>query len=285
MVAAFVRLRLPSRVHGPGLRKDHLMSLQSDFHIHTYHLGCANETMTLPAIVDCLREQGVTQFGIADHLNTTDKLPLHEKIKDDITALPQGDGSMELYFGVELNFLSCDGDFAYDEDIRDKTGFQFAIGGIHGTYVDEYDINKIVEIQHRHHLLTCQHPLVDVVVHPWWFSKRPFDDKGWPWFDDMSVVPASMTRELGQVAAETGTAIEINAAAIIICPNYSDRFKEQYVDYLAVLAETGCKFSIGSDAHSRDHFAGLPRAVEAARAAGITEDMIWTPAGEPFRRV
>ncbi len=259
------------------------MSYQVDFHIHTYHLGCANETMTLPAIVEDLRNLGVTKFGISDHLNTRDKLPLHEKIKADIDALPAGDGAMELYFGVELNFMSSDGEFAYDEDIRDAMGFQFAIGGIHATYVDAYDIDKIVAIQHRHHLLTCQNPLADVVVHPWWFGKGPFETNGWPWFDDMSVVPESMTRELGQTAAETGTAVEINAAAIFYTPNYSDRFKEQYVDYLAVLAETGCQFSIGSDAHSRDHFNGLEAVVAAAQRAGITEDRIWAPACEPYR--
>ncbi len=261
------------------------MSYQTDFHIHTYHLGCANETMTLPAAVEDLRRLGVKQLGITDHLNTLDKLPLHERIKEDIDALPAGDGSMELYFGVELNFLSCDGEFAYDEGVRDEMGFQFAIGGIHSTYLEEYDIKKIVEIQHRHHLLTCRNPLVDVLVHPWWFSKRPFETKGWPWFDDLSVVPESLTRELGQTAAETNTAIEINAAAIFYSPNYSDRFKEQYVDYLAVLAETGCRFALGSDAHDRDHFNGLPLAVDAARRAGITEDRIWTPACEPYRLI
>ena len=261
------------------------MSMDCDFHIHTHYLRCGNETMTVPAIVERLRAHGVSKFAITDHLNTRDRLPDHAPIKADLEALPDGDGSMEAYFGVELNYMSCDGEFAYDEGIRDEMGFQFAIGGIHATYVEQYDIAKIVEIQHRHHLLTCQNPLVNVVVHPWWFSKRPFETNGWPWFDDMSVVPGSMTRELGQAAAETGTAIEINAAAIICCPNYSDRFKEQYVDYLALLREQGCQFSIGSDAHDLSHIDGLPQTVDAAKRAGITEEVIWTPECEPFRKV
>lgn len=259
------------------------MSLAIDLHIHTHYLGCANETMTVPAIVERLRRHGVRKFAITDHLNTRERLADHQPIKADLEALPEAESSMEAYFGVELNFLSCDGEFAYDEGIRDEMGFQFAIGGIHSTYIDEYDLMKLVDIQHRHHLRTCHDPLVDVVVHPWWFSKGEFDSKGFPWFDDLSVVPEDLTREFGRVAAETGTAIEINAAAIFICPHYSDRFKEQYVDYLALLREQGPKFTIGSDAHDAAHFDGLPATVDAARRAGITDDMIWTPDCEPFR--
>ena len=261
------------------------MNLACDFHIHTHYLRCANETMAVPAIVERLRERGVRKFGIADHLNTRDKLPEHYKIRADLEALPVGKGDMEVYFGVELNFLSCDGEFAYDEGIRDAIGFQFAIGGIHGTYLTEYDLPKLIEIQHRHHLTACRDPLVDVVVHPWWFGKGEFDQKGFPWFDDLSVVPEDLSREFASVAAETGTAIEINGAAIFICPDYSDRFKEQYVDYLALLKQEGPKFSIGSDSHDVGHFDGLTPAVEAARRAGITDEMIWTPTCPAMRMV
>ena len=261
------------------------MTYQSDFHIHTLYLKCANETMTVPAILDGLRANGVKKFGISDHLNTRDKLPEHFKIKADLDALPERADGMECYFGVELNFLGCDGEFAYDEGVRDQAGFQYAIGGIHGTYIEEYDLTKLIDTQHRHHLLTCRNPLVDALVHPWWFGKGEFDNKGFPWFNDMSVVPEDLSRELGRVAAETGTAIEINSAAIFYCPNYSDRFKEQYVDYLALLNDEGPMFSLGSDAHSTNHFKGWHLAVEAAKRAGIAEERIWTPACEPLKVV
>ena len=130
------------------------MSLAVDFHIHTHYLGCANETMTVPAIAEHLRRHGVRRFAVTDHLNTRERLADHQPIKADLEALPEADGSMEAYFGVELNFLSCDGEFAYDEGIRDELGFQFAIGGIHSTYLDEHDLTRLIDIQHRHLLAT-----------------------------------------------------------------------------------------------------------------------------------
>ena len=159
-----------------------------DYHTHTKYLGCANETMEVPAIVAECKRIGVTSLGITDHLNTLDRLDDHKPIKADLESI---ETSIDIYFGVELNFLGLDGSFAYSEEVRDEFGFQFAIGGIHGTYLDEYDLDKILEVQHRHHLRTCQDPLVDVLVHPYWFGKGEFDRKGWPWFDSMKPVPDS----------------------------------------------------------------------------------------------
>ena len=182
-----------------------------DFHIHTKYLGCANGTMEIPAIVQECTRLGVTALCITDHLNSLDKVDLHVPILQDIQELE--DPGIEIYFGVELNYTGYDQGFAFSQEIAERYGFQFAIGGIHATYLDEYDITRMVDIQHKHHLKTCQDPLVQVLVHPYWFSKGEFDRHGWPWFASMKVGPASYVRELAQASKETGTAIEINGKA------------------------------------------------------------------------
>ena len=85
--------------------------LHCDFHIHTSYLKCANETMDVASIVAEHERLGTTVLGIADHLNSFDKAPLHRHILDDIRAL---DTDLDVYFGVELNFLACDGQFAFN---------------------------------------------------------------------------------------------------------------------------------------------------------------------------
>lgn len=253
-----------------------------DYHLHTHYLKCANGTMTIPAIVAKARELGQTAIGITDHLNTLDKLPLHTEIRRDLEALDAP--GIDIHFGVELNYMGCDGEFAYSAEVRDQLGFQFAIGGIHSTYVQEYNLAKIVDIQHRHHLATCQNPLVDVLVHPYWFGKGEFVKGNWPWFDTMKAVPESYARELGQVAKETGTAIEINGGANIVCPNYSAAYVEEYAAYLAIIAEQGCLFSIASDAHDINKMKDAISAREMAERIGLTEDRIWRPGAAPFVR-
>jgi len=250
-----------------------------DFHIHTTYLGCANQTMTLPAIVAECARIGATAIGIADHLNSLDKLDLHARILDDIRATRPG---VDVYFGAELNFTSCDGEFAFNEGVKATYGFQFAIGGIHATYLNEFDLGKIIDIQHRHHLRACRDPLVDVLVHPYWFSKGEFDRHGWPYVASPEAVPASYARELGQVARQTGTAIEINSMANL--HGRGDDVAQRYFEFLSIVAEQGPMFSVSSDAHDIGHLATVAESWSLADRLGLGEDRIWRPSCEPVVR-
>lgn len=251
-----------------------------DFHIHTKYLGCANGTMEVPAIVKECERLGVKSLGITDHLHSLDNLELHLPIKKDIHELNTG---VAVFFGVELNFLAADGGFAYSEEVKEQYGFQFAIGGIHGTYVDAYDLKRIVEVQHRHHLKACRDPLVDVLVHPYWFGKSEFDEKGWPWFDSLHAVPESYARELGQTAKATGTAIEINACANLANSTYSDRYVKEYIAFLSVVAEEGACFALGSDAHDIGRLKDIQTAWQVAEQLHLTADRIWMPKCQPMK--
>lgn len=252
-----------------------------DFHIHTKYLGCADATMEVAAIVAECKRLGVTAIGITDHLNSPDKLPLHRPIRKDIESLAP---ALDIFFGVELNFTGLDQGFVFDPGIKEEYGFQFAIGGIHTAYLETYDLKKLVDIQHRHHLKTCADPLVDVLVHPYWFNKQwDFDNRNWPWFDSMSAVPERYARELGQAARETGTAIEINASANLVNPAYSRRFVEEYLAFLAIVAEEGACFSMGSDAHNINSLKNITAAWQAAERLNLAPERIWRPQGKPLK--
>ena len=257
-----------------------------DYHIHTHHLNCADETMQVEAVLRRAEELGLTSIAITDHLNRPQQLTLHRRIREELQALRP---NIEVYFGVELNFYNTTGKFPYTAEARDWLGFEFAIGGVHSTYVGGDDGSTelaevratIIALQHAHHLLTCAEPLVDVLVHPWWFSWNEFQQKGLRWFEDMSDIPEALHRELARVARETGTAIELNAAAIFLNPHYSDRFKEDYRRYVKLLAEEGVRFAIASDAHTIKTL-GATRAVEELlEELGIGEEQVWRPARPP----
>ena len=254
---------------------------RNDFHIHTKYLGCANGTMEVAAIVQECRRLGVASLGITDHLNSLDRLELHIPILQDIQELEAP--GLEIYFGVELNFTGCDQGFAFSREIREQYGFQFAIGGIHSTYLDEYDVAKMVDIQHRHHLKTCQDPLVQVLVHPYWFGTGEFNRQGWPWFNSMKVVPQSYVRELAQASKETGTAIEINGKANLDNPAFSQSYVHEYHEFLSTLAQEGAIFSCGSDAHDISHLASVQVTWEAAEQLNLSPQQIWQPQCTPIR--
>ncbi len=263
-----------------GLLTDKLMAnTKYDYHIHTKYLGCGNATMEVPSIVKECERLGVASLAITDHLNSLDKLELHIPIKNDIEKL---DTEVEIYFAVELNFTGYEQGFAFSREVKEKYGFQFAIGGIHGTYLEKYDLKKLVDIQHKHHLKTCQDPLVQVLVHPYWFGKRGFDTNGWPWFNSMKVVPKAYARELGQVSKETGTAIEINGCANLRNPAFSEDYVKEYFDYLSIIAEEGAVFSLGSDAHDISQLAAIQDTWQVVERLNLPQDRIWRPECNPM---
>ncbi|MCX7590457.1 MAG: PHP domain-containing protein [Kiritimatiellae bacterium] len=255
--------------------------MRCDYHIHTHYLGCGNSTMSVvPIVAECER-RGVKSIAITDHLNAIESLEKHQPIREDIQMLVNK--NVEVYFGVELNFLP-DGTFPYDEEIAEKMGFQFAIGGPHETFLDTWDTRAFVARQHERHLATCRHPLVSVLVHPWWFARSEFEKKGFPWPPDLDLIPKSMIAELGSVARETNTAIEINACAIFANPAYPFAFKARYVEYLAALAEEGPQFALCTDAHDISQLAAIPLAEAACREAGIPPERIWHPPMKPLHQ-
>jgi len=140
----------------------------------------------------------------------------------------------------------------------------------------------MIDIHHRYHLKVCQDPLVEVLVHPYWFSPATFSRNNWPWFNSMKVVPVDYTRELAQVSKETGTAIEINGHANLRNPSFSDDYVKEYYDYLAILAEEGAVFSLGSDAHDITWLEHVQDAWQVAKKLNLSPDRIWHPQGQPI---
>ncbi|MBM3499091.1 MAG: PHP domain-containing protein, partial [Armatimonadetes bacterium] len=82
-----------------------------DYHIHTFYQKCGNATLTVDSIIRRAQGLGLTSIAITDHLNHRDQLPNFRHIRRDIEAVAT---PVEVWFGCELNFDACDGNWAYD---------------------------------------------------------------------------------------------------------------------------------------------------------------------------
>lgn len=249
-----------------------------DFHIHTKYSGCGKDSMTIPAIIAECERLGLEAIGISDHIDTKNPIELHKNILADLRKI---DTKLDVYFGAELDFVECDGGFLLDEEQAVEYGFQYVVAGVHSTYVDEYDLRKIVDIQHRHHIKICENPLVNVVAHPYHLSNWRFSQMGWPKVESMKMIPESYARQLGQIAAETNTAIEINAYSVLVDMG-GPEFAKRYVNYLAIVAEEGPMFSVGSDAHSPDQLNSIEKSWNAAETLGLSANRIYRPLQKKF---
>jgi histidinol phosphatase-like PHP family hydrolase len=247
-----------------------------DFHIHTTYLKCANESMTVPALVKRCERLGLEAIAITDHLNAPEFLPKHELIKADLAEI---ETDMKIYFGVEVNVINRDtGAVSIDEAQLAQGGFELVIGGPHTSYYSEPDKSAIIDLQHKLMLEVLANPLVDVLVHPWWFGAGEFKEGGpMSWLTDMTQIPDWHARELAEAALKHGKAIEANHSAFFTENQYSAAFRETYPHYLAEIAQRGVKISISTDAHDINRLDGIHDMMDRLEKVGITREQLWTP--------
>lgn len=247
-----------------------------DYHIHTHYLKCAREEMTIKSLFKTCEKLGLHSIAITDHLACSEQswqLPEHVKIKKEINGTPT---KLEVFFGVEIS-TDKKGNLPYDEAIKDKMGFELVIAGIHQPYLEKYDEKQLISTRHKIMCEVASNSLVDIIAHPWWFSKNQFDKKGFPWFNDLSIVPEEFHLEFAEVCKKHNTAVEINATAIFYEPTYNYQFREQYKNYIALLNEQGVTFSIGSDAHEL-RWLGSTRFIEnLLEEIDVPDERIWQP--------
>lgn len=250
-----------------------------DYHIHTHYLGCGNATMQVEAIVRRAEELGLRSIAITDHLNTLDRLPDHQKIRDELVRLETG---IEVYFGCELNVLDTNATLPYGNAVAREMGFELAIAGVHSTWI-EADASPQAVLARQTDLLIrlASSSLVDVVVHPWWFSRREYEGGLSAWFTSMDVVPREMTRDFAQAAVDNGVAIEVNPSANLLPDYYPEPLRRSYADYVAQLDEQGVTFALASDAHDISQLGCTALAEDILEQLGVPDERIWRPALPP----
>ena len=277
------------------------MRITSDWHIHSRN-SCDGACMAVADLVQEAQERGVRDFGLTDHLHTPLNMPdLDASRREYLACSP----SPRFHFGVEV---SCVSEWELDELARgghenpvyglrtggppaaapavaltaehtDRLGVEYVVGGTHWPLYVPLEREAVIADYHRQNMFLAAHPLVDVVAHPWWWQGHWAGEDGMftaePWFDHFGCIPASMHQEFAACALEHDTAIEINIQAMLLNPRYPERFRRQYVDYLAALKDAGAALSMGSDCHSEHYEIDLESAARMLDTVGIVDGDLW----------
>ncbi len=278
------------------------MKLTSDWHIHSRN-SCDEASLAIADLIASAAEMGIEDYGITDHIHTPYNMPDLVASREEYLANAP---SERFHFGVEVSCMSQweideiatgayenpvyglrqggpeGADLAIgisDEDI-DRLGIEYAVGGVHWPMYVPVERDIIIRDYHRQYLFMAQHPLVDIVAHPWWWMGHWKDADGRytsdPWLDDFGKIPVSMHDEFAAATVEHGKAIEINISANLMNTTYPDAFPGQYLEYLAYLKEKGVTFSLGSDCHSvRYDVIDFEAAATMLESIGIRDEDLW----------
>jgi histidinol phosphatase-like PHP family hydrolase len=280
------------------------MQVHTDWHVHSRHSPCGKPEATMALIWREAQAAGILALGVTDHLNCHLNESALRAARQEYDALTGKGGFL---FGLEVCCLR-----RYDLDEAERLGAAasiwgpqqggpagdeltlylperlmadlrpaYLIGGVHSPLGAALDRESVIRQYHRQYVFLACHPAVDVVAHPWWWQGAWLDSQGMysslPWFDDLSAVPSSMHDELAAASREHSTAIEINAGAIFANAKYPDRFKDQYLEYLAYLKDAGVTFAVGSDSHHAGYDRRLRLIEPQLDALGLTEEQLWRP--------
>jgi len=284
------------------------MRITCDWHIHSRN-SCDSASL---AVSDLLREaqaRGIRDLGLTDHVHTPFNLADLDKSR---LEFDKECVSGHFHFGVEVSCVSQweieqvargaapnpvygirkggppGGPLAVgvtDEDLK-RLGVEFVVGGTHWPLYVALERESVIRDYHRQNMFLVVHPLVDIVAHPWWWHGHWRGEDGTyterPWFDDFGCIPASMHREFAQGAMQHSKKVEINLCAMLLNRAYPERFKRQYLEYLAELKACGVSLCVGSDCHSSHYDTDFETGARMLESVGIGEGDLWVlpPRGE-----
>ncbi|MBE6561361.1 MAG: PHP domain-containing protein [Ruminococcaceae bacterium] len=256
-----------------------------DLHIHTRLSSCANPEVTAADYIACAKERGVTTIAFTDHMwdsaipgaSNWYKPQNYEHICELKKELPAADPDLKILFGCE-----CECDKYGVVGISEEVAAQLDILLVPHSHTHMKDFTIPAELReddavHGRYLVDhFMHIIHSPVAKYVTVIPHPFAAVGCPTAQNvLNSIPDSALQECCAAAKENNIALEINTS----CFTRMDEEQMRNCAYLRlfeIARQTGCRFTIGSDAHSVPGMDALPKGELFARIAGITEDMFLT---------
>lgn len=246
------------------------MIIHSDWHIHCD--ASYDSTLPLSEIAEAAEEYGFTKMGITDHLNLNDEkywgcirdsaakvsefqkthpnfvlgvelTPISQPMYDYIAI----HGSREGYTGPQSDTPYPINLPATKEELT-ALGIRYAIGASHwridraGARELPLDMEENIREWYRQQLWLACDERVTVLGHPWYHGKHI-------WYDDFSRIPRSMNMDIAAALKQHGKYVEC-AGGFFRSPHATDKFKNQYAEFLRELFEMGVPVTYSSDSHN-----------------------------------
>jgi len=243
--------------------------IHSDFHIHSENSYDAKNT--LEEIAQGAIKQGLRMVGITDHANYNDKSfigDLHNSAKAvkeiqekypfmvlgvELTPIEMPEFEYLQRTGVREGYQPPESSEPYAIELAQtkeeliELGVRYAVGASHWR-VDVpngkskiWDLDACIKEWYRQQMWLACDERVTILGHPWCIGNGL-------WYKDFSVIPHSMNVDIASVLRENGKYFECNSH--FFCTDMTtERFKNQYAEFLRELFEMGLPMTYGSDSH------------------------------------
>jgi histidinol phosphatase-like PHP family hydrolase len=252
-----------------------------DMHIHTRpHSPDAHWRASLPAMLKKAAKNGVNFVGLANHYFLTTNFEIFPKLRQEVAK--KAPAGMTVLVGAELCVLDPSGRIQLSQS--EAAQLDFVLAGPHHfkqRWVEKPplgDAAAFVEHQHQMLLGAVKNPLVNGLAHPWVINVQTAHRR-WGFSSEAFLTQWNEAHfaELGAVAADHHTALEIGMGIHLMAEHQGQAFWQRYATGLQAAKAAGAKFYFGSDAHHLFVVARLDWLQPTLQQLGFTPDDIISP--------
>ncbi|OMP67494.1 DNA polymerase/3'-5' exonuclease PolX [Domibacillus epiphyticus] len=223
-----------------------LSDIKGDMHMHT---AWSDGAFSIEEMIEACRRLGYEYMAITDHsqyLKVANGLSVERLLRqnEEIKELNEKYSDIEVFSGIEMDILP-DGSLDYDDDVLKQ--LDFVIASIHSNFSQPQ--KKIMDRLKK----ALHNPYVKLIAHP---TGRIIGRR-----DGYSVD----MQELVKLAAETNTALELNAN-----PHRLDLS----ADHLKMAQDAGVKIFINTDAHAIEHLHFMETGASAGRKGWLRPETV-----------
>lgn len=253
-----------------------------DLHVHTRpHSPDAHWRATLPAMLKTAAKNGVWTVGLANHYFLDTNFKIFQDLRGEVVKkTPPG---MTVLIGAELCVLDMAGTIKLTP--AEAKQLDFVLAGPHHfkqRWVERPPLGSAAAfVAHQHEALlnAAKNPLVQGLAHPWVMSIQNASNRwGFTPAEFLAAWTEDHFAELGQVAKNHGTAIEIGMGIHLMAEHQGEVFWQKYARGLQAARAAGAKFYFGSDAHHLFVIARLDWLQPTLTKLGFTPQDIISPA-------
>ncbi len=255
------------------------MIFYSDMHIHTpASVCCSSDTQIPDNIIPLLARKGYKKIGFIDHVWDSKDVP-----PSDFYVTQDGKKHLELHkfihsreWEIEV-WVGCEADmkapgvFGITHELKEKLDYvAMATNHFHlKDFVEQpADSTPRALAQHmlKFFISAAESGLPDLLVHPFYpYGNIDIYD------DTISCLSDTELIDAFSVAASNNIAIEINKCYLPQLRPERLFSIETPLRILTLAKQAGCKFSLGSDAHSLETFVVLDQLQNLAKTLNITK--------------
>lgn len=238
------------------------MIIKMDLHTHTNFSDGRNSARDN---IRSAEAYGLEVLGITDHVHKKEDLTWLDELRK---IIKESESAVRVLAGAEVR-TKRDGSLPLDSSTLSK--LDIVIGEIYipmgkspsGTLKDflemvQESLKRLVENRH-----------VDIIAHPLNLGRTP-------WIRDFRKLSKDFLDDIASAFADGKAAVEVMNQMFWWYPDMKVAdFTDAYSEFIRLCLKKGCRFSVGSDAHSAGAVGNLAWSIRVLEKAGVTkEDLI-----------